>query len=109
MRKRICRHFIKPLTSSTIQLMVNRIVIVALCLQLGVLLMTISIYIGLDTWTWQSKSLLEIIFMLVVLQSLVLQTNLHGTWKNIDNLFIAFFVFFLGTRFFFDFFLIIMM
>lgn len=104
MYKRICRHFIKPLTLSTIQLIVHRRTIVALCLQLGVLLMVIGIYMNLDTWTWKSKDVLEIMFMFVVLQSLVLHTKLHGTWKNIDNLFIAFFVFFLGTRFFFDFF-----
>lgn len=104
MCKRICGHFISLLMSSTIQLLMNKRILVALSLQLGLLLMVIGVYICLNPWSWQSKSLLEIMFMFVVFQSLVLHTNFHGTWKNIDNLFIAFFVFFLGTRFLFDFF-----
>ena len=83
MCKRICGHFISLLMSSTIQLLMNKRILVALSLQLGLLLMVIGVYICLNPWSWQSKSLLEIMFMFVVFQSLVLHTNFHGTWKNI--------------------------
>ena len=42
MCKRICGHFISLLMSSTIQLLMNKRILVALSLQLGLLLMVIG-------------------------------------------------------------------
>ena len=44
MCKRICGHFISLLMSSTIQLLMNKRILVALSLQLGLLLMVIGVY-----------------------------------------------------------------
>lgn len=80
----------------------NKKIGIALGIQFVILIAIGWLYYYLDKWSWYTKSIMEILFFFVVIQSLFLHTYFHQTWKNINNLFIAFFFFFLGTRFLFD-------
>lgn len=82
----------------------NKRLTIACGIQFVILLIISWIYYCLDKWAWQTKDILEILLFFVVIQSFLLHTYFHKTWKNLNNLFIAFFFFFLGTRFLFDFF-----
>lgn len=80
----------------------DRAHVIAVCLQACLLLMVGVCYYNLDVYTFKAKTILEVIFLLVVAESICMHTYFHGTWKNFDNLFIGFFVFFLGNRLLFD-------
>lgn len=74
----------------------------ACCLQLAILCLICVFYYNADIYSFETKATLEIAFLLVVVESISLHTYFHQTIKNIDNLFIALFFFFLGSRFLFD-------
>ena len=74
----------------------------ALISQLLILLFAAMCYYGMDVQSFYTKTVLEVFYLLVMIQAFYLQTHIHGDWKNISNLFLFFLFFFLGNRFLFD-------
>lgn len=86
----------------SMRLFVRKSILNACCLQLAILCLVCVFYCNADIYSFETKATLEIAFLLVVVESISLHTYFHQTIKNIDNLFIALFFFFLGSRFLFD-------
>ena len=84
------------------RLVLQKSILKACSLQLLILCFVGILYYNIDKYSFETKNILEIFFLLIVVESICLHTYFHRTWKNIDNLFIALFFFFLGSRFLFD-------
>lgn len=81
---------------------INKSYLNYLIFQILQLLFTSIIYTSVNPWSTDSLLLFEIIFLYLFCQSAYINTKIYHTWKNIDNIFLCFFMFFCGTRVVFD-------
>lgn len=70
--------------------------------QILIIFVSVIGYLSLDLESLNTKKWFEIYFLFVILQSYYIHYKIQDDWKNISNLFLFFFLFFLGSRFIFD-------